>query len=96
MSQYEIINLELVISGMEELGKPVIAAVNGYALGAGSEIAQACHLVIASENAYFGQPEINLGFNPLVLMLLFSLKGEVIIGNPLTIVWIAVPILSVT
>jgi enoyl-CoA hydratase len=52
------------VSSIEELGKPVIAAVNGYALGAGSEIAQACHLVIASENARFGQPEINLGFNP--------------------------------
>ncbi len=52
------------VSGIDELGKPVIAAVNGYALGAGSEIAQACHLVIASENARFGQPEINLGFNP--------------------------------
>ena len=52
------------VSGIEELGKPVIAAVNGYALGAGLEIAQACHLVIASENARFGQPEINLGFNP--------------------------------
>jgi enoyl-CoA hydratase len=52
------------VSGIEELGKPVIAAVNGYALGAGSEIVQACHLVIASENARFGQPEINLAFNP--------------------------------
>ena len=52
------------VSSIEELGKPVIAAVNGYALGAGSEIAQACHLVIASENTRFGQPEINLGFNP--------------------------------
>lgn len=52
------------MSDIEDLGKPVIAAVNGYALGAGSEIAQACHLVIASENARFGQPEINLGFNP--------------------------------
>lgn len=52
------------VSGIEELGKPVIAAVNGFALGAGSEIAQACHLVVASENARFGQPEINLGFNP--------------------------------
>lgn len=52
------------VTAIEELGKPVIAAVNGYALGAGSEIVQACHLVIASENARFGQPEINLGFNP--------------------------------
>jgi enoyl-CoA hydratase len=52
------------VSGIEALGKPVIAAVNGYALGAGSEITQACHLVIASENARFGQPEINLSFNP--------------------------------
>ena len=49
---------------IERLGKPVIAAVNGYALGGGSEIIQACHLAIAAENARIGQPEINLGFNP--------------------------------
>lgn len=53
-----------LISSIEKLGKPVIAAVNGYALGGGSEITQACHLAIASENARFGQPEVNLGFNP--------------------------------
>jgi enoyl-CoA hydratase len=53
-----------LISSIERLGKPVIAAVNGYALGGGSEITQACHLAIASDNARFGQPEINLGFNP--------------------------------
>jgi len=49
---------------VERLGKPVIAAVNGYALGGGSEIIQACHIAIAAENAHIGQPEINLGFNP--------------------------------
>ncbi len=49
---------------IERLGKPVIAAVNGYALGGGSEILQACHLALAAETAKFGQPEINLGFNP--------------------------------
>ncbi len=53
-----------LITLIERLGKPVIAAVNGYALGGGSEIVQACHLAIASETAKFGQPEINLGFNP--------------------------------
>lgn len=53
-----------LLTTIERLGKPVIAAVNGYALGGGSEIIQACHLALASENAHIGQPEINLAFNP--------------------------------
>lgn len=53
-----------VFNRIETLGKPVVAAVNGYALGGGCELALACHLRVASENARFGQPEVNLGILP--------------------------------
>ncbi|PYQ50823.1 MAG: enoyl-CoA hydratase [Acidobacteria bacterium] len=50
-----------VLDRIERLGKPVVAAVNGFALGGGCELAMACHVRIASENARLGTPEVKLG-----------------------------------
>ena len=53
-----------LMRGIERLGKPVIARIQGFALGGGMELAMCCHLRIAGDKARFGQPEINLGVIP--------------------------------
>lgn len=55
---------QAVFNRIEQFPKPVMAVVNGFALGGGSELSLACHLRVASEKARFGQPEVNLGLIP--------------------------------
>ncbi len=55
---------QAVFSRLERLPKPVVAAVNGFALGGGCELAMACHIRVASKHARFGQPEVKLGVLP--------------------------------
>jgi enoyl-CoA hydratase len=55
---------QVVFKKIEDSPKPIVAAINGFALGGGCELAMACHFRVAADNAKFGQPEVNLGLIP--------------------------------
>jgi enoyl-CoA hydratase len=64
VDQFRVMKQPTIFEAVERLSKPVIAAINGFCLGGGMELALACDIRIASSTARFGQPEVNLGIIP--------------------------------